>query len=419
MVPLNHHEGDRSKRELATALDSQHIDAALFGALTDQPAGLTIDVVRGIEGVAELESDYARLQHASCNTLPFSLYDWHLSWCRHFLRHDSGLRDLPRFHVVRNAEGVCVAIVPLILTERRLGRLRFNSLTLLGADPAITEIRAALVQPGYESQAAQAVHASLQKCRDWDCIQWCGRGGRFSTALGRLRGLEWQPSAPSYILDLPPTWDQFRAGLKRNIRESLRHGYNSLKRSGHGFTLRVAAEPDAVDEALERLFVLHSLRAAMPGTVHHPDRFAAARIREFMLDVCRRLAARGILRVFQLEIAGRVVATRMGFVVGDGLYLYYSGFDPAWSDYGVMTTTVAEALKYAIANGLKTANLSPGTDVSKTRWGPREVPAQTAYEHGARLGSRLATLAYVRARAGDGLQGWLLQRLLPGRRHWD
>src|SRR5882672_11395033 len=236
---------------------------------------------------------------------------------------------------------------------------------------------------------------SLANSRDWDWIHWMGPPDLFSAALGRQRGLDWQPAPPSYVLDLPTTWEEFRAGLKRNIRESLRHCYNSLKRDGHAFVMTLASSPDAVREGLEVLFVLHALRAAMPSSIEHPNRFAGAGLRQFLHEACGELAARDIVRLF------------------------YSGFDPDWSKYSVMTTTVAEAIKYAIARGLKTVNLSPGNDVSKTRWSPREIPQQIANERSGRLRSRLVRYAYVKARSHAGLQGWLLNRLIPGRRHWD
>ena len=391
------------------------------GAVGPVPSSseLTVHVIYGLEGVAELEGDFARLQAVTGNTLPFALFEWQLAWCRHFRRQDPAVGDEPLFHVVRNREGDCVAIVPLILTRRRVGMLRIVSLGLMGADPAITEIRTSLVQPGYADSVAQALSVSLPKDSEWDWIQWTGMCDEFCAALGRRRGLEWLPVPPSYVLDLPPSWDMFRAGLKRNIRESLRHCYNSLKRDGHTFVLDVVATPDSVHAALERLFVLHALRAAMPGSIPHPNHFVAEGVRRFLHEVCGKLAARDIVRVFQLTIGGRVVASRIGFEVGDSLYLYYSGFDPEWSKYSVMTTTVAETIKYAIARGLKTINLSPGNDVSKTRWSPREVPHQIAYEHSGRLRSRLVRYAYVKARSRSGLQGWLLSRVIPGRRHWD
>ena len=44
-----------------------------------------------------------------------------------------------------------------------------------------------------------------------------------------------------------------------------------------------------------------------------------------------------------------------------------------WGKYSVMTTTVGEILKWAVANKVPTVNLSVGNDVSKTRWGPTQV----------------------------------------------
>jgi CelD/BcsL family acetyltransferase involved in cellulose biosynthesis len=156
----------------------------------------------------------------------------------------------------------------------------------------------------------------------------------------------------------------------------------------------------------------------MTTAPEHLDRFANKLLRDFLRDVCERLCRRGALRLFQLKVGSEVVASRIGFVIGDSLYLYYSGFDPKWSRFSVMTTTVAEAIKYAIAHGLKTVNLSPAKDVSKTRWGPRQVDYTSVYEHAGRLRSRLAREAYLKARSGEGLPAKVLQRLISVRRNW-
>ncbi len=100
------------------------------------------------------------------------------------------------------------------------------------------------------------------------------------------------------------------------------------------------------------------------------------------------------------------------------MYLYYSGYDPLWARYSVMTTTVAEALKYAIACGIKTVSLSPGREISKTRWGPRQIDYGSAYEANTRLRSRLASGAYLTARLETGFQSRVLQ-LITARRSWN
>jgi CelD/BcsL family acetyltransferase involved in cellulose biosynthesis len=380
---------------------------------------VTVETVTSVDGVAALRPCYERLQRAAGNILPFALYEWHLAWCHHFLNRSPRIRDEPLFYVLRDAEGECVAILPFIVSRRRVGPLKIVSIDLLGADPLITEIRAPVIVPGYESLTARAVQHQLANFLDcnWDWIHWSGISAAFAEALAADGSLRWLPSLPDFVLDLAPSWEEFRRGLKRNIRESLRHCYNSLKRDGLQFELQVVDSVPEVRRNVDRFIELHAMRAGVTGTTPHPNRFASPISRDFLYEVCERLAGSGALHLFRLNMGSQIVAMRIGIAAGDSLYLYYSGYDPAWARYGVMTTTVAEALKYAIAHGFKTVNLSPTREVSKTRWGPREVVFRSAFQQGARLRSRLAARAYVTARSGAGLQSRLLQ-LIPARRNW-
>jgi CelD/BcsL family acetyltransferase involved in cellulose biosynthesis len=381
-------------------------------------ATVTVDTVTTVDGIAALRPCYERLQGVTGNTLPFALHEWHLAWCHHFLNRTPRIHDEPLFYVLHDSAGACVAIVPLILTRRQVGPLKIVSINLLGADPAMTEIRAPLIDPDYEYLTARAVRDHLAKIGDWDWIYWSGISDAFGEALAVDGRLLWQPALPDYVLDLAPTWEEFRRRLKRNIRESLRHCYNSLKRDNHSFELQVIENLPELRRGLDRFLELHALRAGLKTTSMHPDWFATQVTRDFLYEVCERLSRRGAVRLFQLKVGSQIAAMRIGFVAGDSLYLYYSGFDPAWSRYSIMTTTVAEAIKYAIAQGLKTVNLSPNKEISKTRWSPRQVDYKSAYEQGARLRSRLARRTYMTARSGKGLQSWVLQHLSLARRDW-
>jgi len=115
------------------------------------------------------------------------------------------------------------------------------------------------------------------------------------------------------------------------------------------------------------------MRAQADVAVRHADVFAAPATRAFVGEYMQQMAQLGRLRIFQLEIGGQIVATRVGLLLGTELYLYYSGYDPEWGRYSVMTTVVAEAIQWAIANQLTIVNLSVGNDVSKLRWDPVEV----------------------------------------------
>lgn len=371
-----------------------------------------------MDGIAALRPCYDHLQRVTGNTLPFALYEWHLAWCHHFLNRTPRVRDELLFYVLRDSADACVAIVPLIITRRRVGPLKIVCINMLGADPAMTEIRAPLIDPDYEYLTARVVRDQLAKVGDWDWIYWTGISDAFGEALAVHGSLLWQPVLSDFVLDLAPTWEEFRHRLKRNIRESLRHCYNSLKRDNHSFELQVIESLPELPRGLDRFFELHALRARLKTRAMHPDRFTTQVSRDFLYEVCERLSWRRAVRLFQLKIGSQIVATRIGLVAGDGLYLYYSGFDPAWSRYSVMTTTVAEAIKYAIAQGLKTVNLSPTEEISKTRWSPRQVDYKSAYEQGARLRSRLARRTYLAARSEKGLPSWVLQHLVRARRVW-
>jgi len=380
---------------------------------------LSVQVVNSISELRKLAPDYRRLHEAVDNTSPFALLEWHIAWSSHFMNLDPHIEDRLTVLVVRNAEGACVAVVPFVFSRRNFGPFTVVSGELLGADPSTTESRGPLVEPGYEIPVVRAVRRRLYQERDWAWIHWAGVSGNLCDALTVDGELDMLPEAPGYVIDLPSTWADFRGGLKRNIRESLRHCYNSLKRDGHRFEFEVAREPGDVRRAVDRFLELHRRRAAMSGTVEHADHFVSQVSRRFLYAVCQELAVRGSVRVFQLRIADDIVASRIGFVIGDTLYFYYSGFDPMWAKYGVMTTTVAEALKYAIHHGLKAANLSRGTDPSKTRWGPRVVAFAGAMEQRRRLSSRIAYSCYRIASSGKFLPGWISRPLGKARRAWS
>ncbi len=379
---------------------------------------ISVETVTTLDGIGALGPCYDRLLKATGNTLPFALHEWHFAWCRNFLNYDPRVHDAPFFCVLRNAADECIAILPFIISRRRVGPIDIVTVNLLGADPAITELRGPIIHPGCEYVTARAVRRRLAAIGDWDWIHWSGISPAFAAALEIEGALHWQPALPDFVLDIPPTWEEFRLGLKRNIRESLRHCYNSLKRNHHRYELRVIQDPAGIREGVDRFLELHIMRAGLKNAEKHPNRFASKASRDFLYEVCERLAPSGTVRLFQLRVDSQIVAMRIGFVVNDSLYLYYSGFDPAWARYSVMTTTMAEAIKYAIAQRFRTVNLSPTKDIAKTRWGPRQIDFQSAYQLSGRLRSRLVRAAYLRARSGVGLPAWVLRRLIPARRNW-
>ena len=105
----------------------------------------------------------------------------------------------------------------------------------------------------------------------------------------------------------------------------------------------------------------------------HANYFQSPRMRNFLREYVRRIAAQDRLRIFQIIIGGEVVATRLGFLMGDEVYLYYSGYSPPWGRYSVMTTVTVEAIRWSFGAGVRIVNLSTGSDYAKRRWLPLET----------------------------------------------
>ena len=385
-------------------------------AIPPSPAAerLSVERIDTTEAFLALEADWHALDALRDDRTPFTTFAWAAGWWKHFADHRWSVRDSLFVRAVRTGDGRLVAVAPLLLTERpSAGPLRARYLQFFGADANITELRGPVCDPRFKVEAHRALLEDLHAERArWDWMLWPVRvGSDAHRVLAPVLRNGASSAKRAYILDLPPTWEQFRAGLKRNIKESLRKCYNSLARDGHEFTFEVVRERAELRPALETFFRLHAARADAVGTVRHRNVFANPAEQRFLIDTCERLANEGTARVFQLRIAGAVVASRVGFALGDSLYLYYSGYDPAWGRYSVMTTVVAEAIKYAIAEGYRTVNLSTGSDISKTRWGPREVRYTEQVQLSPAPRARLVHAAYglaMRARHSErfGLLAW-------------
>jgi CelD/BcsL family acetyltransferase involved in cellulose biosynthesis len=359
---------------------------------------LIVEEVNTVDALRALEPEWRRLEQETAVSLPFFTFDWAVSWWAHFRESRATVRDSLFVRAIRTRAGKLVAVAPLMLTERpAVGPLRVRYVQFFGSDPNITELKGVLAAPGHEAAAHKALQQHLTSSRHrWDWLQWGGilAGSATENVLHASAALEWQRDVENFVLPLPATWDALRASLKRNIKESLRKCYNSLKRDGHVATFEVVREREQVAAALQHFFRLHAARANVTGTVQHKDVFSSRVGRAFLVDICERYAARDQARIFLLKVGEQVVATRVGFAFGRSLYLYYSGYDPAWGKYSVMTTAMAEAIRYAIAKGFAEVNLSTGNDVSKTRWGPKSRVYREALQRSGLPRGNVALKAY-------------------------
>jgi CelD/BcsL family acetyltransferase involved in cellulose biosynthesis len=361
---------------------------------------LRIEKLSGPQALLDLAPEWDRLDRQLSPRTPFTSPLWIGLWWKHFRQSRRAARDEFFCHVVRDGDGALVALAPLMVTHRPgVGPLRMRVLQFFGADPSITELRGVICRAEHQDAVIEAlVQHFHERHGEWDVFRWNGMrdDGSAYRALMDRREFVADSDLPDYILHLPRSWDEVRASVSSHMRKNVRKAYEFLERDGHAFAFRAVERPADVPEALARFLVLHAARAEVADMIHHPNKFEAPRPRAFLTDYVRQMAEQGMLRLFEFEIAGTVVASRLAFVLGSELYLYFAGYDPAWRKYSVMTTLMAEVIKWAIDQRLELINLSTGRDLSKLRWKPAEIMFRDAVQVSPTARGQLAFLAYDR-----------------------
>jgi Acetyltransferase (GNAT) domain len=315
---------------------------------------------------------------------PFTSRLWMSHWWKHFRRRGPLFRDEFFCHAVRGPRGDLAAIAPLMRTDcPGFGLPVFRVVQFFGADPALTEIRGVICRTADHDGVVRAIADYLvPRSAEWDILRWSGL--HYPVALNDLtttcgmflrRG-----KTRDYIIDLPDKWDALKARVSSNMRKNLRKPYEFLERDGFRFVLRVVERPEDLQPAVKRFLSLHRARSEVVDMIDHPNKFATPHAEAFLMNYLHSLARKGELRIFELEIASRIVASRITFLLDCDLYTYFAGYDPTWRRYSVMTVLIAEIIKWAIERGLRNVNLSTGKDQSKLRWRPTEITFHDALQ---------------------------------------
>jgi CelD/BcsL family acetyltransferase involved in cellulose biosynthesis len=356
------------------------VERARVPAAEEDAGVVTTSLVLGAEAFMGLEAEWRSLFEASLTQNPFLCWEWISTWAQHFCGD--------RLHtIVVRRDSHTIAVAPFYLNRYLIGPgVHASALQLLGPKEVhnLFEMREVLTIPGHERGAMDAVLGRALDIPGWDWIELSAQGEHLAVwdetlTQRHLSGLEVhrEPAVSIPLMTLESNWEEQRKVMKRNIKESIRHCYNALRRDKHEYFFVADGGSSNPVEAARRLLELHHRRSLVQARQWHRDNFADDSIRAFEVDALSRMHAGGRARFAELAIDGHVVASRACLEAHGALYFYYSGFDPLWWKYSVMTLVVTEAIKDAIARRLSTVNFSPGVDDSKSRWGVSLTPMQT------------------------------------------
>lgn len=316
--------------------------------------------------------DWRGLEAAQPNANPFLTPTWVGAWYDNRVAPDDQAVVLVR----TGGEGPLVGVAPMYRSEVRVGPVRLaQRLIPVGAGVgSALELPGHLSAPGVARDVNRAIIAATAADRsDWANLVLAPEQGWLEPEhLMEAGGASsfWQHLRPRacVVLRLGATWDETAAGFKRNLKEGLRRSRNRIaKLESHRLRHRTG---DDLDEAsVLRLLDLHRARADKAGGgIEHGDAFARPLERSLVLAALPRLAREDRASIFELEVAGRVVASQLVLHGPRSSYIHSSGFAAEAWDLGPVTYLVGAAVRHAVERGDTLVNYSPGPRVGKLRW---------------------------------------------------
>jgi CelD/BcsL family acetyltransferase involved in cellulose biosynthesis len=325
---------------------------------------MTIDVgaktLYACESLDAVAAEWSEVVKSLDEPLPFVTPVWQHVWLRHF----QGARET-RFYTARDESGRLLGVVPLVCDGERAEFVGHYS---------ICDYMDAAVTPGAEGPFWQAVLAML--CNDDGLREIELRGVlESSPTLVQIEScadacgwrIEREDEAISPWVELPDSWDGYLATLSKKDRHEMRRKMRRLDTAGGEVRFQIITGAAEGCAQLDRLF--HLMRISN----HHKEEFLdRPGMEAFFRDVTAAMADAGMLRLYTLTFDAEAVAMVLNFDIGGRLYMYNSGYDPAYSHYAVGLMSKALLLRDAIENGRVAVDFMRGDESYKYDLGGKD-----------------------------------------------
>jgi CelD/BcsL family acetyltransferase involved in cellulose biosynthesis len=256
-----------------------------------------------------------------------------------------------------------------------------------------------LMEPEHAESSIDAIVQLMAAQRaEWDYIEFAD-SEELSPAMTRLcQGLQdlGMTTQVTSVIDcpytvLPPTFEEYLAGVGANLRYNFRRRWRALEREGSVEFLTLAGGPE-LHERFGELVQLHRLRFGNQGK---RSSFLAPEVQTFHADALTRLAAGGLARLFLLQVGGRTVAALYGFSSGKTFSFFQSGMDPAWAKLSVGLVLMGCSIREAIHSGHDHFDFLRGDEAYKFQWATKTRRVATVCLFDRRLRSRVCARFYA------------------------
>jgi CelD/BcsL family acetyltransferase involved in cellulose biosynthesis len=170
--------------------------------------------------------------------------------------------------------------------------------------------------------------------------------------------VEQEHEAVAPCVALPGDWEAYQAALPKKDRHELRRKLRRLQAAGE-LEFHVYTSPDDVRERLPTLLRL------MVESRSDKASFMSEQMGRFFHRMAPALAGEGLVRLYELELDTKPVASVLGLRQGRQLLFYNSGYDPQYAGLSVGLASKVFCLRDAIESGCERADFLRGKEPYK------------------------------------------------------
>lgn len=318
-------------------------------------SSVVTETIQDAHVLAALAPEWWELWRRAEAATPFQSPAWLIAWWRHF--HPGEL-----FSVSVRDGGRLVGLAPFYIEDGPQCR------RILPVGISISDYLDVLLDPPAAVVAGEALVEHLAACgAAWD--GWDLEELAPDAAALRLpapdrceEAAQGQSACP--VLVLPEAVDGLASLIPARKLRKARMARNRAERRGETVVRRIG-DADA-PAFLQTLFDLHGARWHSRG---EHGLLADTRVRGFQEDALPDLVAAGFVRLYGLEIGGRVVGGYYGFLHGGRACAYLGGFDPAFAYESPGTILIGHAIEEAVREGAREFHFLRGREPYKYEWG--------------------------------------------------
>jgi len=341
-----------------------------------------------------LRDEWNALLDRAVHKSVFLKHQWMYLW---WIMHGSR-RFGARLYIltVRDRERRLVGVLPLYRESWGLGPFGLRVLRFLGSDEEAAEYLDAIVDRTQPQRVVETLLAGLESLRaEYEALYLTDMSEEaLSLSLlpewsKKLGGRSWLlPWMVCPYIKIAGDYVDYVQSLSANHRYNLRRLTRRLSEQ-YTILVDVAIEPQAVQESIEILFVLHRKRwSEKQGESKFDNRLSW----EFHRRLAEVLAQDGAVRLYTLRCNDRYVAALYGFLYDNRLYYYQAGFDPEFNKNSVGLILMGKILDLCHQHQYQEFDFLRGQEAYKLNWAKQTrqtmacivalSPAAKLYFHG-------------------------------------